>query len=163
MKTIKNQCQFYLKLRKVICSQLKKIINYHYIVSIVKTPTTTSIQLNTTTIDVGFDMIMTVQTTHHHRNSTLALERDQCSENKPNLRQSSQTILDNYPRLFQTILDYLRQLSLTILDYLRQLSLTILDYLRQLSLTILDYHRQLSQTILDYPRHISLTILDNYP
>ena len=30
---------------------------------IVKTPTTTSIQLNTTTVDVGFDMIMTV---HHH-------------------------------------------------------------------------------------------------
>ena len=28
----------------------------------VKTPTTTSIRLNTTTIDVGFDMIMTV---HH--------------------------------------------------------------------------------------------------
>ena len=35
---------------------------------IVKTPTTTSIQLNTTTIDVGFDTIMTVHTTpptHH--------------------------------------------------------------------------------------------------
>ena len=29
---------------------------------IVKTPTTTSIQLNTTTIDVGFDTIMTVHT-----------------------------------------------------------------------------------------------------
>ena len=40
---------------------------------IVKIPTTTSIQLNTTTIDVGFDMIMTV---HTHppppRNSTSA-------------------------------------------------------------------------------------------
>ena len=30
---------------------------------IVKTPTPTSIQLNTTTIDVGFDTIMTVHTT----------------------------------------------------------------------------------------------------
>ena len=32
---------------------------------IVKTPTTTSIQLNTTTIDVGFDTIMTVHTPPH--------------------------------------------------------------------------------------------------
>ena len=35
-----------------------------FVLIIVKTPTTTSIQLNTTTIDVGFDMIMTVHTTH---------------------------------------------------------------------------------------------------
>ena len=39
-------------------------VSGHYFHHFVKTPTTTSIQLNTTTIDVGFDMIMTVHTTH---------------------------------------------------------------------------------------------------
>ena len=69
---------------------------------IVKTPTTTSIQLNTTTIDVGFDTIMTVHTTY--------------------LRQLSLIILDYLRQLSLTILDYLRQISLTILDYPTQLS-----------------------------------------
>ena len=96
---------------------------------IVKTPTTTSIQLNTTTIDVGFDTIMTVHHPHHPaRNSTSATYSRQGIVNYYNLRQSSQTILESYPRLSQTILDYLH-LSSTIFDYLR-LSLTILYYLR---------------------------------
>ena len=64
-----------------------------YLEDVVKTPTSTQHNPKTTSTDVGFDMNMTVQTTPphptHHRNSTLALERDQCSENKPNLRQSS--------------------------------------------------------------------------
>ena len=58
--------------------------------SIVKTPTTTSIQLITTTIDVGFDTIMTVHTTTNFttRNSSPALERLQGRVNQRNLRQS---------------------------------------------------------------------------
>ena len=59
---------------------------------IVKAPTTTSIQLNTTTIEVGFDTIMTVHTPPHHpppRNSTPALVRLQSRINQPNLIQSS--------------------------------------------------------------------------
>ena len=47
---------------------------------VVKTPTTTSIQLNTTSIEVGFDTIMTV---HHPppRNSIPSLDRRQGSVN----------------------------------------------------------------------------------
>ena len=52
---------------------------------VVKTPTTTSIQLNTTTIDVGFDTIMTVHTPPPPhpppRNSTSAKHSKQCSVN----------------------------------------------------------------------------------
>ena len=141
---------------------------------IVKTPTTTSIQLNTTTIDVGFDMIMTV---HHPTHPTQELylsyiqQTMQCKLTQSltilldYLRQLSQTILDSYPRLSQTtILDYPRQLSSTILNsYPRLSQTTILDYHRQLSSTILDSYPRLSQTtILDYIKHLSQTILDNY-
>ena len=54
--------------RLCVCMDLyerKKLVVTSYLMSFsfVKTPTTTSIQLNTTTIDVGFDTIMTV---HHH-------------------------------------------------------------------------------------------------
>ena len=48
--------------------------------NIVKTPTTTSIQLNTTTIDVGFDMIMTVHTTHPTTHQELYLSNLQQTE-----------------------------------------------------------------------------------
>ena len=44
----------------------------------VKTPTTSSIQLNTTTIDVGFDTIMTVHTTHPTPPGTLSHLRRAC-------------------------------------------------------------------------------------
>ena len=69
--------------------------------NVVKTPTTASIQLNTTTIDVGFDTIMTVHTPPHptppHQELYLSYT-EQAGQCKLTL---SYTI----------ILDYLRQLS----------------------------------------------------
>ena len=53
-----------------IIKQVKESIIYQvavYFNAIVKTPTTTSIQLKTTSTAVGFDMIMTLHHHHHPR------------------------------------------------------------------------------------------------
>ena len=77
---------------------------------IVKTPTTTSIQLNTTTIDVGFDTIMTVH--HHPPPPTQELY----------LSYTQQTGQCKLTQSLTILLDYLRQLSLNILDNYPRLS-----------------------------------------
>ena len=66
---------------------------------IVKTPTTTSIQHNTTTIDVGFDTIMTVHTTHPPPHHPGTLPQLYTAQGQCKLTQS-----------LTAILDYLRQL-----------------------------------------------------
>ena len=79
-------------------------------IKIVKTPTTTSIQLNTTTIDVGFDTIMTV---HHHPTPPHPGTLPQ---------QTQQTVQCKLTQSLTILFDYLRQLSLTILDNYPRLS-----------------------------------------
>ena len=88
-------------------------------INIVKTPTTTSIQLKKTSTAVGFDTIMTVHTTPSTTPppGTLLQVRILSTAGQCN------PILNNHPRLSETtILDYLRQLSSTIFDNYPQLS-----------------------------------------
>ena len=88
--------KLYNKLYNKVRRSAKKM---YYDNQIVKTPTTTSIQLNTTTIDVGFDTIMTVHT--HH----------------PPTRQELYPSYTNHAEQCK-----LTQSYIIILDYLRQLS-----------------------------------------
>ena len=74
-----------IRTHTVVGRKERLIFLYYSDRNIVKTPTTTSIQLNTTSTAVGFDTIMTVHTTPPHppppRNSIPSLDRRQGSVN----------------------------------------------------------------------------------
>ena len=80
-----------------------------HVPEIVKTPTTTSIQLNTTTIDVGFDTIMTVHTPPYCRSVPTILP--QCTTQELYLSYRQHTVQCKLTQSLTILLDYLRQLS----------------------------------------------------